>query len=56
MVSLGQGITIGCITLRKLDAVSRKGCQINMLTATMRIFGAHLITTDLVGASARDTT
>ena len=30
------------MTLRKLDAVSHKGCQINMRTATNRMFGVHL--------------
>jgi len=46
MVSLGQTKTLGCITLRKLDAVSQKGCQINMPTATKRMFGVHLMAKD----------
>jgi len=56
MVSLGQTMTPGCVTLRKLDAVSHKGCQINMRTATKRMFGVHLMAKDLACASARVTT
>ena len=48
MVSLGQTKTLGYVTLRKLDAVSQKCCQMNMQTATMRMFGVHLIVLDSV--------
>jgi len=56
MVSLGQTKTLGYITLRKLDAVNQKGCQMNMQTVTMRMFGVHLMAKDLACASARVST
>ena len=55
-VFIGQGKTLGCITSKRLDAVSRWGCQKNMQIAMMRMFGARLMVKDLASASERATT
>ena len=54
-VFIGQGKTIGCITSKRLDAVSQRACQINMQTAIMRMFGVRLMVKDLASASERAT-
>ena len=54
-VFIGQGKTIGCITSKRLDAVSQRACQINMQTAIMRMFGVCLMVKDLASASERAT-
>ena len=52
-VFIGQGNTIGCITSKRLDAVSRWGCQKNMQIAMMRMFGARLMVKDLASAKRK---
>ena len=49
-VSSGQALTACCITLKRLIAVSIKGCQMNTPTAMTIMSGSHLTTKDLASA------